>query len=91
MSVDMIVNKHTMMIKDFGEYTNYDNIYKHVCNMSYGKQSEVTEALENLRPMFLEWVQKVGANSTQGLLLMSTVFPLRVLMSLIEKGYVKKS
>lgn len=84
----MLVDKRTMLITDFGEYSDYHAIYKHVTRLSYGGQSEITAALSYLRPMFDEWYTECGLNSTQGLLVMSTVFPIRVLISLIEKGYV---
>lgn len=84
----MIVDSGTLMIVDFGRYTDMDTIYKHVVNLSIGSQKEITEAIAYLRPMFDEWSAHGGFNPSQQLLVMSTVFPIRVLASMIK--YMKK-
>lgn len=84
----MKVDTTKMLITDFEvPKSELDQIYCRMVELTTGSQPQITDAIAYFRPMFEEWCTKCGLNDNQSLLVMSTVFPIRVLMSLINAGF----
>lgn len=74
----MKVNPTTMLIEDFGEYDK-DRILELLGDfVILGKHNA------HLHDLFLDWREQCSLPQNQGLLLMSTAFPQRVLLSMME-------
>ena len=74
----MKVNKTTMLIEVFHPYLR-DELEKSITEFIINGESS-----EYLYECFNEWREKCGFDSTQGMLLISTAFPQRLLLSIMK-------
>jgi len=74
----MKINTETMLVKDF-EGTNKDELQFLLKKMIVGGKID-----EELWPIFDEWRNACGIDDRQRLILISTAFPQKMLLSLLE-------
>jgi hypothetical protein len=78
----MKVNKTTLNIEDFG------TIDKNKLKIEIDKLVYNGNISGYIREIFLEWMSQTGLNPNQELLIISTVFPMRVYSSLLNSYYL---
>ncbi len=80
----MRINSVTRLVEDF-ELINKQELYENVKNlMQKGVISDY------IKSVYEEWRLHCGLTDTQFLLCISTVFPQKILLSLIEAGFIIK-